>query len=99
MPGPEASEILPQQEIDDGADDRPLEAPYAAYHHIKNDEHGPVGDAEGSRRRDAQFLQCDDGPGAAEEWGGAEKAQNAGISDVDADRGGAFLVIAHCGEP
>ena len=56
----EVGQRLAQQEEDDRADDRPLDRADAADHHDEDDVGGPVVDAEGGVRRDAELLQEDE---------------------------------------
>src|SRR5215813_10340241 len=55
--GAEIGERLAQQEENERTDDRTLDAANAADHGDEDHEGGPVVDAEGGVRRDAQLLQ------------------------------------------
>ena len=85
-------------EIDQHADERPLERADAADHHHEDDDDGPVVDAEARLGRDAQLLQEDEGADEAGAGGGHDIDHELRAERVDAEAFRRGLGIADRGE-
>src|SRR5262249_8023637 len=93
----EVGQRLPQQEKDDGADDRPFYPADAADHRDEDDEGGPIVDAEGGVGGDPQLLQEDQGADHGRAEGGQHVDDELGAGDVDAVRARRQPVLANGG--